>query len=293
MDGCQYTIVRGEYRGMRCGQPVVADQEHCASHSFLQNKLNIDGCQYMIVLGEYRGLRCNQPVVANHENCLFHSSLKERENLDIPFRHWALFIRPTLEESTYRIDNFPSDQYEEEYSGYEYNDDVNSNLCVPYKQFQTADGLCQMPTDSCRFLFTEGKDRGYYCGCPNEAQSDFCTFHGSIKRDTSYNPVPIWTRAIRPTEADSQKKLAQFPWRNYDIADLLFFDIASEQGTTTKSARSQRSSSIQIPSIPTQPPMIPSIPTQPPMIPSIPTQPPMIPSIPTQPPMIPLIPLKH
>jgi hypothetical protein len=163
---------------------------------------------------------CDKITVASHEHCKFHSSLLERERHRLRTPQWALKIIPTQADSHRHFQSFPKDNYD-------YYDEEDAEPGIqPYTMFKSDKHPAVMPELTCRFMVTLGRLKGYYCDQPNESGSDFCCYHRSVIEvpDTVDYPVPIWTQCILPNEVDSRVPMYIFPWRNYNVMELLFLD---------------------------------------------------------------------
>lgn len=166
---------------------------------------------------------CAKITVATHEHCRFHSSVLERQRHRLITPEWALRISPKQADSNHHFNSFPKDNYD-----YYEHDHMEPGL-IPYTVFKSSDYTDVMPETGCRFMITMGRLKGYYCACPNEEKSDFCCYHRSVIElpDTAEYPVPIWTQCIIPKEVDSRLPMFVFPWKNYNLMDLLFLDFIS------------------------------------------------------------------
>lgn len=164
---------------------------------------------------------CAKITVANHEHCRFHSSILERERHRLITPRWVLKIIPKQADSHCHFNAFPKDNYDY------YDDDTFEPGLQPYTMFKSTKHTAVMPELKCRFMLTIGRFKGYYCDHPNETGSDFCCFHRSVIEvpDTEDYPVPMWTQCIHPTEVHSRLPMFTFPWKDYNIMELLFLDL--------------------------------------------------------------------
>jgi hypothetical protein len=182
---------------------------------------------------------CAKVTVSGHAHCRFHSSILERQRHRLMTPKWAFKIRPKQVDSHYHFDSFPKDNYD-------YYDDDNFEPGIqPYTLFKSNKYTNIMPELTCRFMLTLGRLKGYYCDRPNESGSDFCCFHSSVIEvpDTEDYPVPMWTQCIHPTEMDSRLPMFIFPWKNYNIMELLFLDLITapiESNTSEKHEKSEK-----------------------------------------------------
>lgn len=192
-------------------------------------------CRWTFFRGCRRGQVCGHAVRDDHAYCKFHSSLVERNRNGLYVPRWVNYINLTVEDSNLHHKYVNKNAYEE----YRYaieegeSEDVDINMeddpYVAYDCFRDEldPSTLNMPETGCRYKIKEGRLRGVYCACPIVAQSDYCQFHNSVVDgyNSSKNPVPIWTQAIKPTVNDSCLTMQELNWRKYDIEHLLFFDL--------------------------------------------------------------------
>lgn len=203
-------------------------------------------CRYRNYVGEFRNVECGLTVNGTHRYCKFHTSLMERERNQLSTPRWALAIHPIQDHSEYPYESsgilfqdyevFRNHQKAVEDGELSVDDDDfigYDRIIEPYPQF--IDNLNKwrltMPNEGCRFIIPHGKNRGFYCCTPNVDGSDFCQFHESTTQwirnpsRPSRQPHPLWADCILPTVDDSKFRISEFPWRSYDVCNLMFCDI--------------------------------------------------------------------
>ena len=192
-------------------------------------------CQFRFYVDQLKDTQCNIIYNSQHKYCRFHGSVEQRycQNMSVP--RWALGIQPSQEDSllTYQkyYSKIPDDNLEDYYDG-----DLSDLCCdklyskiTPIQQYQLP---TKLPQNGCRYQITIGKYMGYYCGHDIKVNTEMCIFHDSVIKwkqthiwSNTKTLTPLWTKCIYPTKEDSQLSIVDFPYKHYDLHNLLFSEL--------------------------------------------------------------------
>ena len=183
-------------------------------------------CKFRFCYGVLRNTPCNIILSSNHAFCRFHGSIEDRTRRNLQTNRWFLSFQPSNVESLMIFKDYYN-KFIDKYGVPESTDDDYIETIHDYSQEK------EIPLIGCRYMITIGKYMGYYCGRSNNICREMCPFHESVigwERDhfPSRHLVPFWAKCIRPEELDRKLSITEFPWKNYDIANLLFFNIESQ-----------------------------------------------------------------